>query len=242
MPIGIICNVLAVALGGVIGAVGGKKLSEEFKQKLNLIFSICAMGIGISSTVLMQSMPAVILSLILGTIVGIVTHLGRHIENGSRKLAKLIPGQGDNVTIEVVAEREPSAPPEKVEAALAALRGDIFQTEPRFCSVRREGSAAYEIADTGEHSQFLAHVYRFRAAPADGGRMSFEVEGTKSLLVRTLVNDFGAELGCGACLESLRRVRVGKFDVADAIPFDRLLETEMGGFASCVKPVSAFLR
>ena len=95
MPIGIICNVLAVALGGVIGAVGGKKLSEEFKQKLNLIFSICAMGIGISSTVLMQSMPAVILSLILGTIVGIVTHLGRHIENGSRKLAKLIPGQGD---------------------------------------------------------------------------------------------------------------------------------------------------
>lgn len=94
MPIGVICNVLAVALGGIIGAVGGKKMSEEFKQKLNLIFSICAMGIGISSVMLMQSMPAVILSLILGTIVGIVTHLGTHIENGSRKLAKLIPGQG----------------------------------------------------------------------------------------------------------------------------------------------------
>ena len=95
MPIGVICNVLSVALGGIIGAFGGKKLSEEFKQKLNLIFGICSMGIGISSIVLMQNMPAVILALILGTIIGIVTHLGQRIENGGKRLAKLIPSQGD---------------------------------------------------------------------------------------------------------------------------------------------------
>ena len=40
MPVGVICNVLAVALGGVLGSLGGKRLSEEFKQKLNLIFGI----------------------------------------------------------------------------------------------------------------------------------------------------------------------------------------------------------
>ena len=94
MPIGVICNVLAVALGGLIGAAGSKRLSEEFKQKLNLIFGICSMGIGISSVVLMQNMPAVILALILGTVIGIVTHLGQHIENGGKRLAKLIPGHG----------------------------------------------------------------------------------------------------------------------------------------------------
>ena len=95
MPIGVICNVLAVALGGLIGSLAGSKLSQEFKEKLNLIFGICSMGIGISSIVLMQNMPAVILALILGTIIGIVTHLGKHIENGGKRLAKLIPGQGD---------------------------------------------------------------------------------------------------------------------------------------------------
>ena len=95
MPIGVICNVLAVALGGVIGTFGGKKLSEEFKQKLNLIFGVCAMGIGVSSIAQMQNMPAVILSLILGTILGIATHLGQRIENGGKLLAKLIPDQGD---------------------------------------------------------------------------------------------------------------------------------------------------
>ena len=94
MPTGVICNVLAVVLGGVLGTAGGRKLSEEFKQKLNLIFGVCAMGIGVSSIVLMQNMPAVILALILGTILGIVTRLGDRIEKGGRKLAGLIPGQG----------------------------------------------------------------------------------------------------------------------------------------------------
>lgn len=125
---------------------------------------------------------------------------------------------------------------------LPEFKGDIFQTEPRFCSVRKEGSAGYEIADTGEHAQFLAHVYRF-TLPADAAvnPVPFEVSGTKSLLVRTLVNDFGEALGCGAALESLRRVRVGKFKVEDAVPFDRLLETEAGDFAALVTPLSRAL-
>ena len=94
MPTGVICNVLAVAAGGMIGAAGGKRLSEEFRQKLNLIFGVCSMGIGIASVVLMQNMPAVVLALILGTIAGIALHLGQRIENGGKKLAKLVPGQG----------------------------------------------------------------------------------------------------------------------------------------------------
>ena len=94
MPIGVICNVLAVAIGGMIGAKGGSRLSAEFKEKLNLIFGICSMGIGISSVILMQNMPAVVLALILGTILGVVTHLGKRIENGGKKLVRLIPGQG----------------------------------------------------------------------------------------------------------------------------------------------------
>ena len=95
MPVGVICNVLAVALGGLIGAKGGKRMSAAFKEKLNLIFGICSMGIGVSSIILMQNMPAVILSLILGTIIGIAAHLSQRIERGGQRLAKLIPGQQD---------------------------------------------------------------------------------------------------------------------------------------------------
>ena len=116
------------------------------------------------------------------------------------------------------------------------VRGDIFQTEPRFCSVRKEGSAEYEIADTGDHSQFLAHVYRFDVEPAkDGTDMTdraFSLYASKSVLVRALAKDLGATL------VSLRRTKIGSFDVADATPFGRLLEIEIGDFASCVMPTA----
>ena len=52
MPIDVICNVLDVVLGSIIGAACGNRLSEDFKQKLNLIFGVCSMGIGISFIVL----------------------------------------------------------------------------------------------------------------------------------------------------------------------------------------------
>ena len=131
----------------------------------------------------------------------------------------------------------------RIAKTLPEFKGDIFQTEPRFCSIRKEGSAAYEVADTGDHAQFLTHVYRFAVAGTDApDRLSFEVSGTKSLLVRALVNDFGERLGCGAALESLRRVRIGKFSVEGAVPFDKLLQTEMRDFASCVLPLSVALR
>lgn len=95
MPLGVMANVLAVALGGAAGALSGSRMSDEFKTKLNLVFGISSMGIGITSVILMKNMPAVVLALILGTILGSVLHLGDHIENGGRRLARLIPGQGE---------------------------------------------------------------------------------------------------------------------------------------------------
>lgn len=113
---------------------------------------------------------------------------------------------------------------------LSELRGDVFQVEPRFCSVRREGSAAYEIADTGEHQQFLAHIYRFSLEGS-----SFSLVASKNLIVRALA----AELG--ASVETLRRTRVGRFTVEEAIPFDKLLELEARDLPGVVVPLSRAL-
>lgn len=117
-------------------------------------------------------------------------------------------------------------------ATLDDLKGDVFQVEPKFCAVRKEGSAEYEIVDTGEHKQFLAHVYKFDVK--DDG--AFELKASKGVIVRALAQDMGATL------TSLRRTKIGKFDVADAVPFNKLLETEMKDFAQCVMPLSKALQ
>lgn len=111
------------------------------------------------------------------------------------------------------------------------LKGDVFQVEPKFCAIRKEGTAEYEVVDTGEHKQFLAHVYRFDVK--DDG--AFELKASKGVIVRALAQDMGATL------TSLRRTKIGRFGVADAVPFDKLLETEMRDFASCVIPLSKAL-
>ena len=94
MPIGVICNVLAVALGGLLGAKFGNRMSAGFKEKLNLVFGVCSMGIGISAIVLMKNMPAVVLALIVGSIIGLASKLGNRIESAGAKLAGLFPSGG----------------------------------------------------------------------------------------------------------------------------------------------------
>ena len=117
-------------------------------------------------------------------------------------------------------------------ATLDDLKGDVFQVEPKFCAIRKEGTAEYEVVDTGEHKQFLAHVYRFDVA--DDG--AFELKASKGVIVRALAQDMGATL------TSLRRTRIGKFDVKDAVSFDKLLTTEMKDFTSVVTPLSVALK
>ena len=117
-------------------------------------------------------------------------------------------------------------------ATLEDLKGDVFQVEPKFCAIRKEGTAGYEVVDTGTHQQFLAHVYRFDVR--DDG--AFELKASKGVIVRALVQDMGATL------TALRRTKIGKFDVKDAVPFDKLLTIEMKDFASCVVPLSRALQ
>ena len=117
-------------------------------------------------------------------------------------------------------------------ATLDDLKGDVFQVEPKFCAIRKEGTAEYEVVDTGAHQQFLAHVYRFDMK--DDG--AFELKASKGVIVRALAQDMGATL------TSLRRTKIGKFDIADAMPFDKLLKTEMKDFSSVVIPLSQALK
>ena len=134
---------------------------------------------------------------------------------------------------------------EKIEDASAAepdfeklvkeFKGDVFQTEPRFAAIRREGAAVYEVVDTGEHTQFLGHVYSLSFEKGGSDTAAFRLRATKQVLPRALAQDMNATL------QSLRRVKIGVFEVSAAIPFSKLLETEMCDFPSLVRPLAEVL-
>ena len=88
MPIGVIINALVVAVGGIVGALAGDKIRESFKENLNTVFGACAMAMGISSVVLMENMPAVVFSVIVGTSIGLAMHLGQRIDRAGLMMQK----------------------------------------------------------------------------------------------------------------------------------------------------------
>lgn len=90
MPIGIIINALSVLLGGIFGALGGQKMSTEFKDGLNLAFGICSMTMGIYAIAPMKNMAAIIFAIIIGTGIGLVIHLGDLINKGAAQMQKFI--------------------------------------------------------------------------------------------------------------------------------------------------------
>ncbi len=85
-------DVLAVAAGGLGGAQIGRWVPSSLVEKINLVFAVCAIGMGINSITLMKNMPAVILSITLGSIIGLLLKISRMIERGAVQLEKQISG------------------------------------------------------------------------------------------------------------------------------------------------------
>lgn len=88
LPIGVLINACVIVIGGILGTMIGGKLSEEFKANLNIVFGACAMTMGISSIVLMKNMPAVVLSVILGTIIGMAIGVGKRVQQAGTLMEK----------------------------------------------------------------------------------------------------------------------------------------------------------
>ena len=76
MPTGIIIDVIAVVLGGMTGTLLKSKLSEQLKDQMNSIMGLCAACMGVSTVVLMKNLPAVVFSVILGTLISLLTRFG----------------------------------------------------------------------------------------------------------------------------------------------------------------------
>jgi tRNA pseudouridine55 synthase len=129
----------------------------------------------------------------------------------------------------------------QVEAEMAKLTGDHFQTPPMVSAIKIDGVPLYKLARKGqevERKPRFIHVYRFAVAEWAPPLVTFDVACTKGTYVRTLAHDVGQALGCGACLDALRRTRSGAFRVEDAVPLDEILNLTPDQLAARVIPLS----
>ena len=139
---------------------------------------------------------------------------------------------------EVIERREvPPLEEKTIRAAFEKFRGDFYQTPPMVSAIKQAGVPLYKLARQGktvEREPRLVHIYRYSIDRVTLPEIDFTVVCSKGFYVRTYAHDIGAELGCGAHLYSLRRVKSGRFDVASAITVDEIRNAEPSEIATRV--------
>src|SRR5204863_1603012 len=114
----------------------------------------------------------------------------------------------------------------EVRAAFESFRGDFYQLPPMVSAKKHGGVPLYKLAREGkvvEREPRLVHVYRYTIDRVTLPEIDFTVLCSKGFYVRTYVHDIGEALGCGGHLKSLRRTKSGRFDVANAITVDGII-------------------
>lgn len=112
---------------------------------------------------------------------------------------------------------------QQVEKALSTFLGAIMQTPPAYSAIKVGGQRAYKLARAGKVVNMeprRAHIYDLNSVIYEYPKLSFTVHVSSGTYIRSLAEDIGQALGVGAYLSALRRVRVGKFMVTDALSLD----------------------
>ena len=131
-----------------------------------------------------------------------------------------------DITGTVLTESEVNVKREDIEKLLPEFRGEIFQVPPMYSALKKDGVRLYDLARQGievEREKRKITVYSLELTSFEGeNEFEIEVSCSKGTYIRTLIDDIGRALGCGAVMTSLRRTRANGVDIADCITLDEL--------------------
>lgn len=160
-------------------------------------------------------------------------------EGTKRYRARLHPGlvtDTQDTTGTILWQTDASVSREQLEKVLPQFRGEIQQVPPMFAALRKNGKRLYEIAREGKTVQRQPRtitIHSLIVAGEENGDFILDVECSKGTYIRTLCNDIGEALGCGACMAALRRTGNGPFDIKNAHSLEQILAAP----EKCLLPV-----
>lgn len=132
-----------------------------------------------------------------------------------------------------------------LDAVLARYRGTIAQIPPMYSAVKQGGERLYKLAREGkvvEREPREITIYALEASGRDGVFLDLDVHCSKGTYVRTLVEDIGEDLGCGAHVAQLRRLGAGPYSEEGMVTLERLetlAETGMQALDDLLLPLDS---
>ena len=149
---------------------------------------------------------------------------------------------------DVIETRPVNVTDEEVQRAALQFTGPIRQVPPMHSALKKDGKALYEYARAGIEVERVARevtIYELKVALALMGialpAINIRVKCSKGTYIRTLGEDLGETLGCGAHLTALRRVDTGGFNVAQCVTLQALEAMTEDERLACLMPVESLL-
>ena len=128
----------------------------------------------------------------------------------------------------------------EVDTVLAKFRGEIQQLPPMHSALKHKGKPLYEYIRKGETIERELRnvvIHELLLNCFSGHEMDITVRCSKGTYIRTLAEDIGAALGCGAHLIGLRRTAIAHFELRDAYNLQQLAELTENERDACVLPL-----
>jgi tRNA pseudouridine55 synthase len=126
---------------------------------------------------------------------------------------------------EVVSQRPVAASRAQIEAACVQFTGRIQQTPPMHSALKRDGKPLYEYARAGielEREARSVTIHQIDIVEQHADVLTLDVRCSKGTYIRTLAEDIGESLGCGAHLSALRRTASGALHIGNALTLEAL--------------------
>ncbi len=121
----------------------------------------------------------------------------------------------------------------QVNTVLEKFTGTLEQIPPMHSAIKQGGQPLYKLAHQGivvERPPRTIHIYELKMTRLDGDELDIAMRCSKGTYVRTLAEDIGRELDCGAHLSALRRSKVGPFTLENAVTMASLEAMAEEGF------------
>ena len=130
-----------------------------------------------------------------------------------------------DITGKILEEHNVSIDDDRLLEVLEKFKGPIMQIPPMYSALKVNGKKLYEYARAGieiERQPRPIEIYQLEMGDREGSLVKLTVSCSKGTYIRTLCHDIGSKLGCGACMESLMRTRVGRFPISEALTLSQI--------------------
>lgn len=173
----------------------------------------------------LDPMATGVLVIMLGHCTRFIELLPEHRKSYTARVKLGITTDTLDITGEVLSESDVKVSLDELISASEQFKGEILQTPPMYSALKKDGERLYDLARKGieiEREQREITIEKLEIYDFDGIEFSMDVTCSSGTYIRSLCDDIGRVLGCGAVMTDLRRTGANGFSIENAVTLEEL--------------------